>query len=165
MAIPLREAGTRLETGVSLAVAVAKLNVMEFHYTAMRAETIGRDYDARYDDCSALFDCYMLVRGTAVDGVGLCLAAELHGSLGCVDEMKNSMGHFASDMQVFSMRPQPEAYVEDLQPGSVEYLAEESGFDLPWDWETRVTALEQKHMPAPVWSKYRPRRSRAALRV
>ena len=150
IAVPLRDAVTALEGGISLVVAVAKLVAFEFYECAMQAKQEDSSFDARYDDAEQLIDRYMLVQGGDMDGGGLFLAGEIEMPLECMRDTKDAMGAFGSDVQLFSMRPEPMFHVQDLRSENVVLLADEAGLSLPQDWERRVSSLQRKHLPPPV---------------
>jgi hypothetical protein len=154
VAVPLRVDGSRLEGGVSLVVAASKLLAFEFHEAALQAKENELNFDARHDEIEALVEHYLLVRGGDMDGPGLFLAGEIDMPVESVRDTKESMGHFAFDLQLFSMRPEPLVRVGNLSSDDLEQLSDEAGFDLPVDWKKRVHALQHKHMPPPVIGEY-----------
>lgn len=154
IAVPLVDVDTPLNGGVSLVVAAAKLRTYELHEAAIQATEEGLNFDARHDVLDSLFECYLLVSASEVDGAGLFLAAELDSPVEYVKDVKASIGAFADDLQLFSMRPEPAIRVTDLGADEMSMVADEAGFVLPRDWVRRFKCLSEKHLPSPVWSAY-----------
>lgn len=150
VAAPLCDVGPSVACGVSLVVAAAKLRCYEFHEAALQAKSEDISFDARHDEWDALLDSFQLVRSSDMDGGTLFLAGQFESAVEFVSDVKASMGHFGSDVQLLSMRPPSLVTVTDLDPESVDRLADEAGFQLPYDWIMRFKALQKKHLPPPV---------------
>lgn len=152
VAVPLRDRDSGAEGGISLVVAAAKLLTYEFHEAALQAKSNDISYDARTDDTDAVIERYLLVRGTdGMEGPQLFLAGELESQPDYVSDVRASVGHFAEDIQLFSLRPEALHAATDLSQQTLEEFADEAGFVMPRDWERRLGALQKKHLPPPVF--------------
>jgi hypothetical protein len=159
IAVPLRDRCSGYEGGVSLTVAAAKLRVFEFHEGAMRAKSNEISFDARYDECEVVIDRYLLVRGTdGIEGSQLFLAGDTDTSIEFFKDVKESIGHFAADVQLFSQRPEALHASDEFTTDAMDEFADEAGFQLPTDWEYRFKMLQKKHLPPPVIGDYVPER-------
>ena len=158
VAVPLPEDASPLAGGVALVVAAAKLHAYELHETALQAKSEDISFDARVDDIEARMEAYLLVRGSDMDGAGMFLAAEVDGPPDYVKDVKDSLGRFGEEVQLFSMRPEPLIKREHLSGEEMEEFADELGYQLPGDWQRRAKALVNKHLPPPVIAEYVPER-------
>jgi hypothetical protein len=163
VAVALPEDASPEAGGVALVVAAAKLHSYELHEVALQAKSDEVGFDARTDEFETLVECYLLVPGSDMEGGGMFLAAELESPVEYVQDVKKSIGKFAEEVQLFSMRPVPKLRADVLGEEEIESFADELGYQLPHDWRYRAKALTRKHYPPPVIADYAPPRREYAM--
>lgn len=140
--------GVPVSSGMDMALALAKLRVVELHDNAAMARLSGHQFDPGDEDNERVFDNYIAFIDGECDGPDQWfLAGRCDMEVSDVCYAKTSVGYFARDVRVCSSRPVAESATDDLTVAAVEELANVCGFELPWGWQRRVNALVRKHAP------------------
>jgi hypothetical protein len=139
--------GVPVSTGIDMALAVAKLRVVELYDVASTARLHGEPFDPEFVDCS-VFSKFELLEDEACDEIGrFFFAGRCELLPEDVSDAKRAIGRFAKDVVILSSRPIAQVSVDSLESQTVEQLANVAGVCLPIDWEHRVRAWVCKHSP------------------
>ena len=150
--------GSVRESGSTFLVALAKLRTFELYERTGRAKERDVTFDARTDDFESIIERFLLTRDSERGDGSMFLVAEIDMYLEDVQQIKDSMRYWGSDLCVLTDDSEPLAAINELCDEDLFELIDEAGAVMPHDWKRRLRALEGKHCPPPTVSDARDER-------